>query len=213
MQMFQHLRSILQKYLEHCTVGVLLPATTAFIQRLERVRKRHAHTRDCLQVTDMDDLLREHQHMLDTVTRECLLTDLTLASVVDEFLRDTHAFCARTAVTCADTMAPATVDDGHTVYARCVQQLNTMMTAMMKLPTSTSAGYRTRSSPPPTALARKPSQAPVHTFKAPTAAHASAHEQLISRCALCSVFASVCCCSIAKELIESLVAHANNRTV
>jgi len=126
------------------------------------------------------------------------LTDLTLASVVDEFLRDTHAFCARNALTCASTMAPVPVDDGHIVYARCVQQLNTMMTAMMKLPTSTSAGYRTRSSPPPTALARKPSQASVHTFKAPTAAHASAHEQLIS--------------SIAKELIESLVAHSN-RTV
>jgi hypothetical protein len=161
----------------------------------------------------MDDLLREHQHMLDTVTRECLLTDLTLASVVDEFLRDTHAFCARTALTCAaDTMAHVSVDDGHTVYARCVQQLNTMMTAMMKLPTSTSAGYRTMPSPPQT-VARKPPVASVHTFKAPTAAHASAHEQLISRCELCMrVLQVFTACSIAKELIESLVAHSN-RTV
>lgn len=141
----------------------------------------------------MDDLLREHEHMLDTVTRECLLTDQTLASAVDEFLRDTHEFCARTAVACdsaTTTHTPVTVrmpavdDAERVVYTRCVKQLNTMMTSMMKLPTSTTAGYRTAHAPPPPSARRvdDDKKPPLHTFKAATMAHACAHEQFISRC-------------------------------
>jgi hypothetical protein len=150
-----------------------------------------------VQVTDMDDLLVEHQHMLDTVTRECLLTDLTLAMAVDQFLRDTHEFCARTAVACADasTAACASADDETAVYTRCVQQLNTMMTSMMRLPTSTApSGYRTLSAPLPLRRsddAGTKQSAPA--LRPTTTAHGAAHEQFIS--------------SIAKELIESLVAH------
>ena len=84
---------LVDKYTLHCTSSVLRPAAELFLAKLDRVR--FTFEVRCFQETTIEDVKREHAHMLDTASRECLLTDEQLVMAVERILDDAVELSSR----------------------------------------------------------------------------------------------------------------------
>ena len=203
MEIGAHLLTIVDKYAKHCSLAVLVPAAGEFTHTM-----RAAST--------VDSLRAKHSHMLDTVTRECLLTDDALVVAVDGLLDEAVQFAYRisalqqhgssveqvieqTPMVIGGRVRGPAVASLADVMRRCVAHLHAMVAGMVRLPTTVTRIDR-RSTPTYgddsatiNARVRSMNVRPV----------ACAHESFVNRWVSC-IAVTFMLCSITKDFIEPL---------